>query len=42
MREVGIDICAETPKTLTVDAVRPIRDAIEKRVRDLIADVTRD
>ncbi|WP_329570548.1 arsenate reductase ArsC [Kitasatospora sp. NBC_01266] len=78
MREVGIDISAETPKVLTVeavqtsdvvitmgcgdacpyfpgkryldwkladpagqgvDAVRPIRDEIERRIRDLIAEL---
>ncbi|MFJ1804946.1 MULTISPECIES: arsenate reductase ArsC [unclassified Streptomyces] len=79
MKEVGIDITAETPKVLTVeavqasdvvitmgcgdtcpvfpgkryldwrlddpagqgvDAVRPIRDEIERRVRDLVGDLT--
>ena len=78
MKEVGIDICAETPKILTsdavqasdvcvtmgcgdtcpvfpgkryldwtledpagqgIEAVRPIRDAIEQRVRTLIAEL---
>ncbi|GHC72260.1 arsenate reductase ArsC [Streptomyces cinnamoneus] len=78
MREVGIDVSAETPKVLTVeavqssdvvitmgcgdacpyfpgkryldwkladpagrgvDAVRPIRDEIERRVRELLADL---
>ncbi|WP_369259205.1 arsenate reductase ArsC [Streptomyces sp. R35] len=79
MREAGVDISAETPKVLTVeavrasdvvitmgcgdscpvfpgkryldwqlddpagqgvDAVRPIRDEIERRIRDLVTDLT--
>ncbi|MFJ8107126.1 phosphotyrosine protein phosphatase [Streptomyces sp. NPDC096132] len=79
MKEVGVDISAETPKILTVDAVqasdvvitmgygdtcpvfpgkrcldwrlddpagqgvdavRPIRDEIERRIRDLVSDLT--
>lgn len=39
MAEVGTGISAETPKILTGQAVRPIRDVIETRIRELISEV---
>ena len=39
MAEVGIDIAAEDPSGLPVAQVRPIRDDIERRVRDLMTEL---
>ncbi|GAA3135087.1 hypothetical protein GCM10010466_27400 [Planomonospora alba] len=40
--QAGIGVSAEPPKVLTVDAVRPVRDAVETPVRALVAGLPPD